>query len=143
MESRTSETDSSESSEDESSGESSSKEKRFPELTEHLDKFAQWAFGSKGIQSLQVLAFGDFSFNRWYERGNVLLCRKSDSAQMQQGGLPGKNYRHLTEGDQSLWDLLRKGSFPKNICPSIDELTRNGFLPGFDGKMQSHFPERP
>ncbi|KAL1965854.1 hypothetical protein VTN77DRAFT_4987 [Rasamsonia byssochlamydoides] len=118
MDSSTSATGSSESSEDKRSGESLSKEKRFPEIPEALDKFAQWAFGHKGFRSLQVLAFGDFSYNGRYSRGNVLLCRKSDSAQMQQGGLPGKNYRHLTKGDQSLRDLLRKYFHVLQACPT-------------------------
>lgn len=71
---------------------------------------------SEGIHSLQVLAFGDFSFDGWYGRGNILLCRQSDSAEMQQCSVPGKNYRHLTESDQYLWDLLRKYSHVLQAC---------------------------
>jgi len=89
-----------------------------PNITKDLDKFAQWAFGHDGIKSLQVLAFGDFSYNGRYSKGNMLLCRQANSVRMQRGGLPGKNYRHITKGDRSLRGLLHKYSHALQACPT-------------------------
>jgi hypothetical protein len=92
-----------------------SKNRSFPELTENLDGFAQWAFGGNGFRSLQVLVFGDFSYNERYSWGNVLLCRQCDSAP---GGVVRKNYRHLTKGDTSEHELLRTYSHVLQACPT-------------------------
>jgi hypothetical protein len=48
--------------------------KAFPE---NLLPFARWAFGPEGIQSLQVLAYGDFSYDGRFKEANRILCRKS------------------------------------------------------------------
>jgi hypothetical protein len=44
-------------------------------LPENLLPFAHWAFGS--IPSLQVLAYGDFSFKDRFRSGNHIICRQA------------------------------------------------------------------
>jgi hypothetical protein len=86
-----------------------------PKITEELDEFAQWAFGENGLQSLRVLAFGDFSYNGRYSRGNVLLCRQYDSATSKS---PGKNYRYFTSRDLPEWRLFQKHFDVLQACPT-------------------------
>lgn len=38
--------------------------------------FADWAFGSRGLPALQILAFGDFSFEDRYQNQQFLVHRK-------------------------------------------------------------------
>lgn len=53
------------------------------ELTEltktarNLLPFAHWAFGADGIPSLQVLAYGDFSFEDRFKWKNHIFCRQT------------------------------------------------------------------
>jgi hypothetical protein len=46
-------------------------------LPENLLPFAHWAFGADGIPSLQVLAYGDFSFKDRFRSRNHILCRQA------------------------------------------------------------------
>ncbi|PWY88399.1 hypothetical protein BO70DRAFT_331792 [Aspergillus heteromorphus CBS 117.55] len=61
-----------------------------------LEPIAQWAFGPCGYLNLQVLAFGDFSYDGYYNEYNILLCRDGDY------------YRRMTSADVRYWDLLRE-----------------------------------
>jgi len=40
-----------------------------------LSRFAEWAFGARGIPSLDVIAYGDFSYNERFKERNEILCR--------------------------------------------------------------------
>lgn len=46
-------------------------------VSESLAEFANWAFGPRGIRSLQLIAFGDFSCLGRYKDDTVLLERVS------------------------------------------------------------------
>jgi hypothetical protein len=43
---------------------------------EEFVNFADWAFGSMGLPALQILAFGDFSFEGRYQNQQFLVHRK-------------------------------------------------------------------
>ncbi|KAH8744519.1 hypothetical protein F5882DRAFT_313130, partial [Hyaloscypha sp. PMI_1271] len=44
-----------------------------------LLKFINWAFGPRGLPTLEVLAFGDFSHVGPFDVHNKLLCRHTRS----------------------------------------------------------------
>ncbi|KAF2174564.1 hypothetical protein K469DRAFT_756695 [Zopfia rhizophila CBS 207.26] len=46
------------------------------EAGQDILKFARWASSSDGLQNLQVIAWGNFSYEGRYAQDNVLLCRK-------------------------------------------------------------------
>lgn len=48
-------------------------------LLAELLRFANWAFGPNGLPTLQVLAFGDFSYNGRSHIHNKLFCRHTRS----------------------------------------------------------------
>jgi hypothetical protein len=43
-------------------------------LPKDVLRFAHWAFGHNGVPSLQVLAYGDFSFRGRYASKTYILC---------------------------------------------------------------------
>ncbi|EEQ31367.1 conserved hypothetical protein [Microsporum canis CBS 113480] len=97
-----------------STNEENMAERIYPnEASQDLDFLAQWAFGKKGYPSLQLLAFGDFSFNGRYSSENVLLCR-----QQEPGTSRGKKYRHVTKDDSFALHLFRQYSHVLQACPS-------------------------
>lgn len=92
-----------------------SSEDKFPEVTETLDEFSQWAFGPQGFQSLEILIFGDLSLNGRYAKGNVYLCRNIVTGRI---GESLKHYRHMTKEDQTHYEVLRKYSHILSACPT-------------------------
>jgi hypothetical protein len=44
-------------------------------LVDKVFSFAEWAFGSDGIQSLQVVGYGDFSLDGRFQEESVILLR--------------------------------------------------------------------
>jgi hypothetical protein len=105
------------SSHSESSGASLSEDEP-PELTQPLYDLAQWAFGPKGLLFLQVIAFGDFSYEGRYAQSNVFLCRNIGPHQVHGQDMAGQTFRHLSDDDQSLRDLLDKYSEILEACPA-------------------------
>ncbi|KAA8652800.1 uncharacterized protein ATNIH1004_001705 [Aspergillus tanneri] len=85
-------------------------------LTYDFDEFAQWAFGENGFSSLQILAYGDFSYRGRYSTTNILLCR--DSTPPQHSSPRQRNYRHLAETDKSLWHMLHQYAYALQACPA-------------------------
>ena len=81
-----------------------------------LHDFASWAFGSLGIQSLRVIAFGDFSHDGRYSKGNVLLGRASES--MAVGASADRNYRILNKDDRAHMELFEKYLSVLEACPT-------------------------
>src|SRR6266536_4583307 len=57
-------------------------------------EFADWAFSGEGLSNLQILAWGDFSYEGRYTRYNLLLCKAENG------------YRTLTKADVKYWDLV-------------------------------------
>lgn len=97
----------------------SSSDDKPPELTDELHEFAEWIFGPQGIQSLLVLAVGDFSYSGRFADTNVLLCRMSGPFQQRHGKEGPRNfYRHLTRSDRVLWENLEKHSNFLEACPT-------------------------
>ena len=54
----------------------SNKPSAFISEAEEFVKFADWAFGPDGLPALQILAFGDFSFEDRYQDQQFLMHRK-------------------------------------------------------------------
>ncbi|KAM5447010.1 hypothetical protein MaudCBS49596_006190 [Microsporum audouinii] len=81
--------------------------------SDSLKALAQWVFGERGLPSLQLLAYGDFSYNGRYSSANVLFCRQQGSH-----AAGGKTYRHATKDDSFALDLLRQYSHVLQACPS-------------------------
>ena len=69
--------------------------------------FASWAFGPSGLPDLEVLAYGDFSFQG--RQPNILLCRSGDDS------VPG--FRELKKEDRRLWELVQKNTDFLEACP--------------------------
>ncbi|KAF2669618.1 hypothetical protein BT63DRAFT_479411 [Microthyrium microscopicum] len=94
-----------------------------PRPVKAFHEFANWAFGPNGIPSLQILAYGDFSFDGRYNGKNLLLCRhqtdRIDAAKANRD-----DYRHMERKDWVLWNLLEKHANALSACP-VDPLMEN------------------
>ncbi|GLA75111.1 hypothetical protein AtubIFM55763_006374 [Aspergillus tubingensis] len=75
-----------------------------------LPYYAEWAFGREGYLHLQVLAYGDFSYDGCYNEYNLLWCRT---------GLHG--FKLLTPSDAKFWDLVEEYKDVLEAC-AFDEL---------------------
>lgn len=85
-------------------------------------QFAQWAFSEVGLPDLQVLAWGDFSYEgRWLSH-NALLCR--DDSILERAGF---NFRTPLDADMC-WDLIDDNMDLLAACPSDDLFPRSGFV---------------
>jgi hypothetical protein len=62
-------------------------------------------FDSEAYRNLQILAFGNFSYEGRYEEECVLFCRDH-------GG-----FRQLTDRDVYLWDLVNNNMDMLSACP--------------------------
>jgi hypothetical protein len=89
-----------------------------PRPTQDLHFFANWAFGPTGIQSLSVIAFGDFSYNERYASENVFLCRNELQDKRDVGAHQRYNYRQITSSDHSAWGLVEKHRNALEACPT-------------------------
>lgn len=83
--------------------------------TPELDEFATWAFGSEGIQSLQVIACGDFSYGGRYSNGNICLGRAGEAVTTIGGD--ARNYLILGKSGRPFQELLTKYSNVLEACP--------------------------
>jgi hypothetical protein len=93
-----------------------------PQLGKTFGDFAQWVFGPKGILSLRLLAFGDFSYNGRFAAHNLLLCRMEQ--QPADIAIPESQrlyFRAVKEDDRNVHELLSKHSDVLEACP-IDSL---------------------
>ncbi|KAL5339041.1 hypothetical protein BJX70DRAFT_388140 [Aspergillus crustosus] len=81
-----------------------------PDNREAIYDLAQWAFSADGLPSLQVLAWGDFSFEGRYSKFNLLLCRSDNG------------YKTLTPSDIMAWDLVQDNIDMLAACPFDDIL---------------------
>jgi hypothetical protein len=92
-------------------------------LSEFL-QFAQWAFGPEGFPVLQILAFGDLSYQGRFARHNVLLCRNTPTSDTDLGlhqrdrAACKPTFRRMTKKDITLWDLINDYSRVLNACPT-------------------------
>ena len=87
-----------------------------------LFSFANWAFGPEGFPGLEILAFGDFSYQGRFSRDTLLLCRDKSSSSpansdsTQQG--TALTFRNVRKNDRALWDLLKRNADFLEACPT-------------------------
>jgi hypothetical protein len=91
-------------------------------LPTDLRDFCNWAFGPDGVSSLQVFAFGDFSFSGRYEEHNHLFCRCLEGGKTLGDDKNGLyvSFRPLMETDKRL--LKRKLSIQSGITSQVTHL---------------------
>lgn len=85
--------------------------------------FAQWAFGSDGLPELEILAYGDFSYQG--RQLNILLCRSEDLMESELDKPKDREtahtsklpYREVTKKDVRLRALVREHSDLLEACP--------------------------
>ncbi|KAH7071147.1 hypothetical protein BKA63DRAFT_67729 [Paraphoma chrysanthemicola] len=90
---------------------------RASKLTQSLQDLAQWAFGSEGLLSLQVIAYGDFSYERRYPGSQVLLVRNAGQGDSEHG-VDRRTFRHMLPVDSWQKDLIDSWSHVLAACPS-------------------------
>src|SRR5450432_735192 len=71
-------------------------------------RFFRWAFGSNELPNLQIIAFGDFSYEGRFAKGNMLLCRDRSFL---------KGYRDMDDQDTECWELLDLHKDMISACP--------------------------
>lgn len=64
------------------------------EAGQEILEFARWASSLDGLPNLQVIAWGNFSYEGRYAKDSVLLCRDQTK------------FRPLTIADTFIWDLI-------------------------------------
>jgi hypothetical protein len=90
----------------------------FSEDLPAVDEFACWAFGPNGLPDLEVLAYGDFSFQG--RQPNVLLCRsedKPDHGYLCDMSFSAKGFRELKKQDVRLWEMVQDNIDFLEACP--------------------------
>lgn len=97
--------------------------------------FADWAFGRHGLPSLEILAYGDFSFGARNAQQQFLLRRATPS----NGSLTGLGqvrldkmchghaenaplYCMMSDADKDVWDLAEVSETVLGSCPAEDLL---------------------
>ncbi|RSL77479.1 hypothetical protein CEP52_017714 [Fusarium oligoseptatum] len=76
-------------------------------LSREFSHFAEWAFGPRGIPSLDVIVFGDFSYGgRLF--GNLMIGRNMDGT---------GNSRVIEEGEYEWNEVLDKYGTMMEACP--------------------------
>jgi hypothetical protein len=93
-------------------------EYRPQKLTKSLHDLAQWAFGPRGLPSLNVIVYGDFSHQGRYAQSHVFLCRNTILHENHDQDMAGQNYRHFPCGDWGERDQLEKFSNMLAACPT-------------------------
>jgi hypothetical protein len=100
-------------------------------LPGELLEFANWAFGPDGLPTLQVLAFGDFSYDgRFNDIHNYLFCRHTWSIRNPENSIsqPEEDelilkFRLVRENDRELWDLIDRNIDFLGACPTDSIMT--------------------
>ncbi|KFY18708.1 hypothetical protein V493_08398 [Pseudogymnoascus sp. VKM F-4281 (FW-2241)] len=83
-------------------------------LPRNVIEFSHWAFGADGIPSLQVLAYGDFSFEGRFKSENIILCRQAWTIPKEDTTLP---FRPIRDGDINMMELVRENMDFLGACP--------------------------
>jgi hypothetical protein len=94
-------------------------------LPRNLLPFARWAFGADGIPSLQVLAYGDFSFKDRFRSKNHILCRqawkvpkrKKDNTVRDDEEAKTLPFRPIRDGDIRMMELVSENMNFLGACP--------------------------
>ena len=82
-------------------------------------QLALWAFGSRGLQDLQILAFGDFSYRGRLASRARLFCRNSEATSSK---LP---FRYLKKNDSEFQQLVHKNLKMLGACSGESVLYEN------------------
>jgi hypothetical protein len=106
---------------DSSNHESESRSRVSQTLPEVFD-FAHWAFGPDGLPELEILAYGDFSYQG--RQPNILLCRSQDLTETMTDRSEGTGaahasnspYRQVTRKDVRLWEMVQGHSDLLEAC---------------------------
>jgi hypothetical protein len=99
-------------------------------LPAELLRFANWAFGPNGLPTLQVLAFGDFSYDGRSHIHNKLFCRHTWSIRNPENDILQQSedelvltFRLVRENDRELWDLIDRNTEFLEACPTDSIVT--------------------
>jgi hypothetical protein len=103
-------------------------EEKFSVALPDIHKFASWAFGPDGLPSLQVLCYGDFSYQG--RRPYVTFCR-SKSLDCRNGyesisRISDKSYRAVTREDVAEQEILHINACFLEACPEDSLLYKSG-----------------
>lgn len=82
-----------------------------------VKRFANWVFGPDGLTALEILAYGDFSFQG--RQPNLLFCRSQDMVVDEDDAAtsPGPKFHTLTAQDTRLWDVVQENLDFLEACP--------------------------
>jgi hypothetical protein len=93
-----------------------------------LLSFAKWAFGADGIPSLQVIAYGDFSFGTRFKLQSHIICRQAFTfSKRKQAEAPGTSetiqlpFRPIRDSDIKMMELVNENMDFLGACP-VDHL---------------------
>lgn len=91
---------------------------------EEILAFAEWAFGPKGLQSLIILAYGNFAEG---DRNNsYIYCRSSVLERgyetTDNSGKVMPSFRKMTVQDDYMWNFVPKGSTFLKECREYPQL---------------------
>lgn len=95
--------------------------KRMPQ---NLKELALWAFGPRGISSLQVLAYGDYSFSGRFQDEYHTLVRQS-WADPFMPGVKALPFRPLRSSDAKMKEIIQENMDFLSTCPT-DTLVISG-----------------
>ena len=91
-------------------------------LPPKLREFATWAFGPDGLPTLEVLAFGDFSYDGQFEFHNKLFCRHTGPIRNLENDTRNRElvrkFRPVRGNDRELWDLIDRNKEFLEACPT-------------------------
>ncbi|KAF2180999.1 hypothetical protein K469DRAFT_590996, partial [Zopfia rhizophila CBS 207.26] len=78
-----------------------------------------WAFRLEGFPALQILAFGDFSYQGRFARYNALLCRAISNIDLtlDTPNQTSNTFRPMTENDGRLREYFDSYSNVLSSCP--------------------------
>jgi len=79
-----------------------------------LSRFAEWAFGARRIPSLDILAYGDFSYNERFKDRNEILCRNTLGSAYQERKTDS-NFRRMRLKERE--DFIREHVEFLGACP--------------------------
>ncbi|KAK7919923.1 hypothetical protein PG985_007945 [Apiospora marii] len=96
---------------------------------EDLHKFLQWVFGPRGVRSLRLFHYGDFSFDGRFKDHCRIICRNEtpEEQEQEQDGDGGREteprlyYREVTKEDRDVLNLLEEEHDFVTACP-VDTL---------------------
>ncbi|KAK8135120.1 hypothetical protein PG984_007132 [Apiospora sp. TS-2023a] len=95
-----------------------------------LHKFLQWVFGPRGVRSLCLFLYGDFSFNGRFKDDCRIICRNetTDEEVGEQDAETGREpehrvyYRDVTKEDRDLLNLLEEEDDFVTACRPADNM---------------------